>query len=449
MFRKISLLLLICIAALPALPQSRPDSTELPYKEKRKKGWSVNPLPVLGYDSDLGLQIGALCQVFNYGNGDNFPEYKHMIYGEFSWFTKGTSIYQIAYDSKFLIPGVRFSGIFDYTTERAVDFYGFNGYEANYIPSVTKEGSDDYISRMFYRLERRKIRFVADFQAPIAKTKLRWLAGLNILWIKTSTVDVARLNKGKSEEKQLPDTALLYDQYVKYQFIRPDEKDGGTTIYLKLGLVWDSRDRESSPRKGIWSEIMLLSAPTFLGNSPYAFARLVVTHRQYVTLVKEYLVFAYRLSYQGTIMGTTPFYMMSYMNSSFSFTSKPDGLGGAKTLRGIMRNRIIGDGMAFGNVELRYKFINFRAFKQNMSFTLTGFLDGGMVVQDHKIYTNTLPEDQYSFYFNDASDHLHLSTGLGLRLSINQNFIIACDYGLALNRQDGTSGLYIGLGHIF
>ena len=48
--------------------------------------------------------------------------------------------------------------------------------------------------------------------------------------------------------------------------------------------------------------------------------------------------------------------IMPYIYSSYSLTTKPDGLGGSRTIRGIMRNRITGDGVAFGNVELRWKF---------------------------------------------------------------------------------------------
>jgi len=32
---------------------------------------------------------------------------------------------------------------------------------------------------------------------------------------------------------------------------------------------------------------------------------------------------------------------------------------------------------------------------------------------------------------------------------MNQNFVIAADYGKATNEQDGTSGRYIGLNYLF
>jgi outer membrane protein assembly factor BamA len=448
--RKQLTILAIFIFSLDTAAFAQADSSAFPVKEKKKTGWTWAGLPVVAYDADMGLQLGVLGQVFYYGDGSTYPEYRHTIYAECSWFTKGSAVYQLFYDSKYLIPGgIRVTADLDYLPERALDFYGFNGYEANYEASVTEPGSEDYLTRVYYKQERKMYRVMADFQGPVIGQKLRWLAGINILGIQTGSVDISRINKGKPDDKKLPDTALLYDRYVGYQLIRPDEKNGGTTIYLKTGLVYDTRDNEAAPNKGFWSEAMLLSAPTFLGNNPYAFVKLAITHRQYISVVKKKLVAAYQLSYQGTIGGTTPYYIMPYIYSSYSLTTKPDGLGGSRTIRGILRNRITGDGVAFGNIELRWKFFRSVVFKQNLYLGLTAFLDGGMVVQDHPVYTNVVPEDQKSFFFNESSDRLHLATGLGLRIAINDNFIISVDYGMAMNKQDGTSGLYIGIGNIF
>jgi outer membrane protein assembly factor BamA len=448
--RKMILIIAWIFLAASGEAVGQADSSAIPAKEKKKTGWTWAGLPVVAYDADMGLQLGALGQVFYYGDGSTYPEYKHTVYAECSWFTKGSSVYQLFYDSKYLIPGgIRVTADIDYLPEKALDFYGFNGYEARYDASVTEPGSDDYLTRVFYKQERKMFRIMADFQGPLMGQKLRWIAGINIFGIQTGTVDIDRINKGKPEDKKLPDTSLLYDRYVRYQLIRPEEKAGGTTIYLKTGIVYDTRDHEAAPDKGLWSEVLLLSAPAFLGNSPYAFVKLAVTHRQYLSLVKKHLVAAYQLSYQGTIGGTTPYYILPYIYSSYSLTTRPDGLGGMRTIRGVLRNRITGDGVAFGNVELRWKFFKSVVLKQNLYLGLTGFLDGGMVVQDHKINTNAVPDDQKSFLFNEPSDKLHLATGLGLRIAINDNFIISVDYGFAMNKQDGASGLYIGIGNIF
>jgi hypothetical protein len=42
-----------------------------------------------------------------------------------------------------------------------------------------------------------------------------------------------------------------------------------------------------------------------------------------------------------------------------------------------------------------------------------------------------------------------MAYGLGLRIAMNQNFIIAFDYGLAADKRDGSGGLYIGLNYLF
>jgi len=424
--------------------------TTLHKKEKRKKGWVPAALPVLGYDADQGLQLGVLGQIFDYGDGSIYPDYRQTIYAEVSFFTKGSAVFQVFYDSKTLIPGhIRFTGDITYLPERALDFYGFNGYEANYNHSLETQGSNDYISRVYYRCQRRLFRIMADFQGPILGQKLRWLAGFNFFDIRMSTVDISKINAGKKESNKLPDTALLWDEYVKYGLLNPQEANGGSLKFLKMGMIYDTRDNEAAPNKGLWSEVLVMAAPSFLGNSPYAFVKLEVTHRQFISIIKKYLVFAYRLTYQGTIGGTSPYYIDPYMFSSWCLSTKPDGLGGARTLRGVLRDRVVGDGVAFGNLELRWKFWRTHFLKQNLYFGLVGFLDGGMVVQPKKVYRNLIPENLQSYYFNAASDCLHLSSGLGLRIAYNENFILTVDYGFAFNKQDGSSGLYVGIGHMF
>ncbi|MCX6286949.1 MAG: BamA/TamA family outer membrane protein [Bacteroidetes bacterium] len=448
--KRYSLLVLLSIFLFSSQMAYAQLDTTLHVKEKRKKGWTFGALPIVAYDADQGFQLGALAQVFNYGDGSTYPEYKHTFYAEVSFFTKGSAVFQLFYDSKYLIPGhIRFTGDITYLPERALDFYGFNGYEANYDHSLETKDNPDYISRVYYRCQRRLFRIMADFQGPILGQKFRWLAGVNFFDIRMATVDISKINAGKKESNQLPDTALLWDNYVKYGLLNPQEAGGGSLTFLKLGLVYDTRDNEPAPNKGIWSEILVMAAPSFLGNSPYAFVKLAITHRQFISLVRKYLVFAYRLNYQGTIGGTSPYYIDPYMFSSWSLSTKPDGLGGARTMRGVLRDRVVGDGVALANIELRWKFWRTHFLKQNLYFGLVGFLDGGMVVQDRKVYKNLIPENLQSFYFNSSDDRMHFSSGLGLRLALNENFMLTIDYGFALDKQDGSSGLYIGIGHMF
>ena len=43
--------------------------------------------------------------------------------------------------------------------------------------------------------------------------------------------------------------------------------------------------------------------------------------------------------------------MQPYMITSFAKVTTTDGLGGAKTIRGILRNRVVGDGIVYGNLK--------------------------------------------------------------------------------------------------
>lgn len=425
------------------LAQSEKVDTTLKHKEKMKKGWNVGILPAVAFDSDLGIQYGAVANVFNYGNGDIYPKYKHSIYVEWSRTTKGNGINQLKYDSENLIPKIRVNLDLGYFTDQALNFYGFNGYEANYSADLEDINSKSYISKMYYRLDRRLTRLKFDFQGPIMGNKLRWLLGYTYFNTKIGRVDIDKLNKGKSESDKLRDTTLLYDNLIAWGIIPANQKDGGITNFVKLGLIYDTRDNEPNPMKGIWSEAMIWAAPSFMSNK-FTFAKFVLTHRQYFTIKKEILNFAYRLSYQRKIAGEIPFYMLPFIYNS---TIIRDGLGGGKTIRGIQRNRVVGDDMLYGNFEIRWKFLRMIRFNQNFYLALTLFTDIGRVTGKYSF--NSSNADARKYLEEGSSESWHQGYGAGLYAAMNQNFVVALNYGLAVNPKDGNDGLYIGLDFLF
>lgn len=444
---KQALLVFLSIAFLSFASSAQEDSTS----NKPKKRFNFSGLPVVAYDADMGFQYGLVGNMIDYGDWSTYPEYRHAVKVEVSRFTKGSGVNQVFYDSKYLIPGnIRITADVSYLTEKALDFYGFNGYQAVYNQEWEDDTDSSYITRMFYRHERKMFRFTCDFQGRIYGEKLRWLAGIGIMNFQTGTVDIDRLNKGKDEDKQLPDTITLYDQYVSWGIIPPDEKKGGNANFIKAGIVFDTRDNEPSPMKGLWDEALLVFSPNFFFND-HTFLKLVLIHRQYFTLVKKKLSFVYRLGYQGTIAGHAPYYFQPYMLSSFSTATKTDGLGGAKNLRGILRNRVVGDGVAWGNVEFRWRIANFIIAKQNFYAGLNVFGDAGMVVQEvdfnHDSVDPSIQPDYFDFSYD--KDKIHPSVGAGIRIGWNENFIIAIDYGFALDKKDGARGLYIAFGNLF
>lgn len=446
--RYISSCLILILVVFSQNIYSQEDSTSC----ASKKRLQISGLPVVAYDADMGFQYGLVGNLFLVDSTVVSPEYKHALKIEWSRYTKGSGVNQVFYDSKHLIPGnIRVTADMSYLTEKALDFYGYNGYQAIYQPGWEDDEDTAYITRMFYRHERNLFRFTCDFQGPIVKNRLLWLAGLGIMNFETGTVDIDRLNKGKDEDKILPDTVTLYDQYVDWGIIPGDEKEGGNANFFKAGLVFDTRDNEPNPMKGLWDEALLVYSPGFFFNDGNSFLKLILMHRQYFTIVKKKVNFCYRLAYQGTIGGHTPYYFQPYMLSSFSYVTKTDGLGGAKNLRGILRNRVVGDGVAWGNIEARWRIVDFVVAKQNIYIGLNGFFDAGMVVQEVEIEEDGIdPADMDDYFdFSFDKDKLHPSAGAGLRIGWNENFIIAVDYGFALDQKDGLRGLYIAFGNLF
>ena len=65
-----------------------------------------------------------------------------------------------------------------------------------------------------------------------------------------------------------------------------------------------------------------------------------------------------------------------------------EGLGGSRTLRGVLRNRVIGDAFFMGNIEFRWKPVYFKFLKQDCYLGLNGFYDFGRVTKNIKLPDN-------------------------------------------------------------
>jgi outer membrane protein assembly factor BamA len=304
---------------------------------------------------------------------------------------------------------------------------------------------------MYYKFDQRQFRFKVDLQRAIGDTPLKWVAGANLQNFSLASVDLDKLNKNKSGSDILPDVPGLYEKYQEWDIINQGEANGGFVPELKVGLVFDTREARVNPMKGVWTEAILTTAPTFLG-AETNFTRLSLTHRQYFTIVKNDLSFAYRLGWQQTIGGHVPFYFQNQMITTVMTGYATVGLGGSKYLRGARRNRVYGDGEVYGNFELRWKFARMNFINQKFYWGLNAFTDIGQVVRkiDFRIPVSIAPPDgTVSDFFDPGAEKLHGTYGLGIRLAMNQNFVISFDYGRVMNKQDGDSGVYIGLHYLF
>lgn len=441
-----------------------------------KTGINLGPLPVVAFDADRGFEFGALMNIYDFGDGKNYPNPNSQWYFEGSAYVKeatiGSYLLRAEYDNKTLIPGVRMSVCAGYYKDAALDFYGFNGYQSNYdmslvsnnisFDSSTKAGNKletkftdkGKAPKGFYRYSRDLIRLKADFTGKIAKN-FYWEAGYNFNWVGAKSF----IPTGYSNfSKEVDGGTTLFQLYKDWGIIPKDQADGGFISSLRAGLMYDSRNVENNPTKGIWAEAHVIAAPKWLGTSVPHY-KFCATMRQYLPLGTPKLVFAYRLAYQG-FFGNAPWYAMPVYTT---MGPKPDydGLGGYRTVRGIMLNRVQGLHTGFYNAELRYRFIDFKLFKQNIAFAVSGFSDGTHVFKPYDMTMSeatranlaiAAPEKLklYDEFVNpNKKDGFHGSAGGGLRFIMNENFIVAFEYARCFNKQDGDGAFYINVGFLF
>lgn len=415
-----------------------------------RKGWTFGGLPSVAYDADLGLQYGALTNIYYFGDGSTYPEYLHSFYAEAAYTTKHFGIFRFAYDSKHLIPQHRLSVDLTYLPDQMCDFYGFNGYASDYNPAYSSQDSAAYISRAYYKYRRDLFRFSVDLQGTVSD-HLYWNAGIGLLHFGVGRVDVNRLNSFTSDaSKQLPDTVSLFGYYMDRGYISAQEATGGAHPYVHAGMTFDTRDRQQNPTRGIHADAFLTYYAGIGNMSDYNNVKLNLNFRQYISLYGEKLILAYRVGSQLNLAGNCPFYLNTYLNQLYMQRVLYEGLGGANSVRGIMRNRILAPGVAFTNVELRTRLFQFKAGKNLFYAGLNPFLDAGMVVQP---YDDVIPDPHAGTSAADNSRLYdpHLAGGCGLKVAMNDNFVLSVDWATAFDKQDNSklSNLYIKMGYMF
>ncbi|MBQ6581362.1 MAG: BamA/TamA family outer membrane protein [Alistipes sp.] len=466
--RYIFTLLLSTLMAVSAFAQ------ESSKQEIVKTGYNFGPLPAVAFDADKGFQLGALLNIYDFGDGSTYPNTRQQWYFEASFFTKGSQLFVVSYDNRFLIPGVRWSSTFTLTNDKAMDFYGFNGYMSYYDHAQVAAGKDkanhnDYIYTPKYRVNRLAMLFKSDFTGNIWQNKLFWEAGYHLSYIKQGYKDeqalnLEKINKNKEDYKMFPATETpVFDLYRRWGIISEDEAWGGWNSTVRLGLLFDTRDKEGAPSRGVWAEAHATLAPKWLGTTnPYY--RYSATFRHYLPIVKnDILTFAYRLNYEGTIGKTAPYYVLPFITVMGPSYDR-DGMGGYRTIRGLMRNRVQGLDVASYNAELRWRFVNFALWNQNIAFGLSAFSDGTMVTRNYDMSFKGEEQHraEYDEYMartgNRSADRPHITVGAGLRFIMNQNFIVAFEYGLPVSKfskdeliknQDGDGAFYINTGFLF
>ena len=408
-------------------------------KGTAKDGWSVTPLPAVGYDSDFGFMAGGFIDINYYGG--LYPNYRHRFCLEALVYSKHASYYMFQYDSRYLRPGVRSQAKLFFDNNPLYWFYGFNGAVHDYDPDLNMN-RDKGIA--YYSLDRKFLNGRLEFEGDLS-AHLDWSAGISFwhYWIK-------ELNwKGYD-----PDFTL-FREYRQAGLIDDDEASGGSVSEFQLGIKYDTRDMQAAPSRGIFADMNAVYAPD-LFNTGHDYLKLAARFRQYISLGTEKLVLAYSLAYQGTLTGNPAF----YSQPSLTYFKPSDGLGGATTLRGVLYNRVVGSDYLWGNFELRTRIMDFTLLKRRVFAVVTPFFDAGIITQPFRFDRQTqafhandnvsaIPYDDYRSSMLKKARELHMSYGISAQAVIDYNFIPTIVFGIPFDKRDGEYGLYMTLDYIF
>ncbi|MCB1141906.1 MAG: BamA/TamA family outer membrane protein [Leptospiraceae bacterium] len=203
---------------------------------------------------------------------------------------------------------------------------------------------------------------------------------------------------------------------------------GGYVNTLRLGIVFDTRDFEPDPNRGVFWEATFEKASKHFG-SDFNFQKYFIHSKFFYSPFPNLfhkLVLASRFGFIVS-SGDVPFF--EYRNM-WGTEGNISGLGGLRILRGYKQDRFIGRSMGFGNLEIRWKFFQFRLGDELFALNLVPFFDFGRVWDDeHKL----------------GLIGYNYSKGLGFRIAWNQSTIIMIDY--AISREDRQ--LFVNFNHSF
>ena len=443
-------------------------------EKEMKKGWSFGLLPTATYSVDNGFQAGAFGDVYYYGDGSTYPDPLHKISWEGSYFTHSHRMrLYLAYDSKYLIPNMRVNASVTYMTDPLYSLWGFNGAAAtqnydvwsnrNQDQAIPASATDPTLTNInYYGMSRKMLRVLANFQGQIVP-HLNWAAGVNFWKWDLGAMKDNGVKVG-DERRYYNTNATLYNFLTNAGVISEAEKNGGLALELNAGLVYDTRDIEAAPNKGIWAEAYLN------GNVlDQRYLKACAYFRHYISIPIHIPagepVFAYRLAWQQTIAGETPLYMIQNNPLLVQRNMISEGFGSSNTIRGLRENRILAEGMAWANLELRVKLVNFKLFNQYFYIAVNPFFDAGIITKqykadalakiavDGKIYDSTFntllgetdPTKLTPIYDASKAGSIVYSGGAGLKIAMNQNFIVSADFAKCFT-PGMDAGLWIGIG---
>ena len=414
----------------------------------KREGGYFTGLPLLNYDSNTGVGIGARAYYFWDGSRADpvfaYTPYLHRAFAQAFATTTGRQYHLLDYDGVYVGRSpfrVRAGLVF----ERDTNAYYF-GRGASTLAPLSFPGSADSYARLS-EYEDATSRVQGDgttyarynryiLTRPLARASLerdlfggavRVLGGASLSYVTIrdyTGVDVAATDaSGASTRAPEALTKLRGDCNAGRVVGCTDQWNN----VVRVAIAYDTRDYEPDPTSGIFADLTAEFSGAVIG-SKHDYGRVTAAPRFFFSPMPKLarLVIAVRGVY-SVEFGDVPFFDMS----NFAFTDGDQtGLGGLRTIRGYRQDRFVGKIAAFTNVEIRWTFADVTTHGQRLQFMVVPFLDMGRVFDD--VRDTTLAGWKRG-------------QGGALRMGWNQATIFSVDYGVS---SEG-SGLYVNFGHQF
>jgi len=440
--------------------------------ESKKEGTFVTGLPRIEFDPIRGFGVGGnVFLMFNNTKEDPFfayTPYRHKVGLEFFIFENGRIRYAINYDSPYLFnskwrlradavlwedPEAQYWGIgsqglrqpltfLDKTSGEIRKFNRIKAYDDNLAIATQADDGKFYTDENYHHVIQRehlynllaervflggRFRFMFGYEALF--TSFESYGGLSTMASTADGTEVDALNNTSLIELERANGT--WEHYNLAGFTGPNRF--AFTSMLAAALIYDTRDFEPDPSRGIMLQYSHEYSPFWLG-SQFNFNKFMIQGQYFKTLFKwrnnkSRLTFA-GLAAFGYIFGTKINFIEMWDLSSQAEAGGIMVMGGQRSLRGFREARFVAPAAGLINLELRARIYDFKVLRQHIGIGITPFFDMGSVWDSPSDFT-------FKYWKNSA--------GGGLRISWNQSTIIRFDFAAS---SEGHQS-FLGFGHIF
>lgn len=203
---------------------------------------------------------------------------------------------------------------------------------------------------------------------------------------------------------------------------RPGDSAATNNVEVRAGLLFDTRDEEASPTRGVFIETMAAQAV-----SGYDYTRVLLSAREFKPFGDlDQWVLGLRQSFE-IANGDVPAFI-AYERLTTWYPE--DGFGGPTSLRLHSIGRFLAPNRAVFSVDLRHKWYDAPIPTSPIRVWLLGFVDAGRLWNEHE---------------DPSFTNWHWSAGGGARLQVSKATIIGFDLGA----KDGGFGFGMGTSFAF